>query len=71
MKHCSPPVRQNAVYTRDAYRYKEESVQVGSCLTGGNNVAEAKNRKMQAVVIDDYMYIEYNGYYDNCFTILI
>ena len=38
IKHCSPPVYQEAADIRDVYLYKKFDVQVGSWYTGGNDV---------------------------------
>ena len=40
-----PPVKQDTTYTKHVYRHSKHYVGVGSCFTGGNDVAEAKNRK--------------------------
>ena len=40
-----PPVKQDATYTKHVYRHIKHCVGVGSCFKGGNDVAEAKNRK--------------------------
>ena len=40
-----PPVIQDATYTKYMYQHSKQYVGVGSWIKGGNNVAEAKNRK--------------------------
>ena len=38
IKHCPPPVYQEAADIRDVYLYKKFAMQVGSWYTGGNDV---------------------------------
>ena len=37
IKHCPPPVYQEAADIRDVYLYKKFAVQVGSWYTGGGD----------------------------------